>query len=177
MRDFLEWFPAHYTLLHDFAGPVATIVAAFTAAGITLYFNRAQTRIASQQAEIAGQQAELAKIRLNHDLYDRRFALYAATCKLFQNILTNNDASNLDIITFVTETAPARFLVGSEIVVYFEEARTKARRIQRINRRINQPNDGDDVKGLVVELMELSDWFEAQFEVIAEKFEPFLSLQ
>jgi hypothetical protein len=33
------------------------------------------------------------------------------------------------------------------------------------------------VKGLVVELMELSDWFEAQFEVIAEKFEPFLSLQ
>lgn len=122
MSDFFEWFPIHYALLHDFAGPVVTIVAAFTATGITLYFNRVQTRIASQQARIVGQQAELAKVRLNHDLYDRRFAIYAAACKLFQAILTKNDASDLDIITFVTEIAAARFLAGSEIVVYFEEA-------------------------------------------------------
>lgn len=177
MSDLLEWLPAHYGFLRDFSGPIATIVASLTAAGITFYFGRAQTRIASQQAEIAGQQAELAKVRLNHDLYDRRFAIYAAACKLFQDILTKNDVADLDIITFVTETATARFLVGSEIVVYFDEIRKKARRMQRINRRINQPNDGEGVKELLDELMELSDWFEGQFEVIAERFAPFLSLQ
>jgi len=48
-----------YDLLKDFAGPVVTIIASFTAAGITFYFASRQAQIAQQQAVTAKQQANL----------------------------------------------------------------------------------------------------------------------
>ncbi len=58
-----------YQLLKDFAGPVATFIAAVSAVGVTTYFARHQRRIAEKQATIAGE-----KLRL--DLFDRRFAIF-----------------------------------------------------------------------------------------------------
>ena len=55
-----------YQIFKDFAGPVATIIAAFAAVSVTGYF--------------ACQQAVIARDKLEHDvfyrLYDRRVAVY-----------------------------------------------------------------------------------------------------
>ena len=58
-----------YQILKDFAGPVATIVAAAAAVFVTW-------RLGLRQANIAESQAELAREKLRHDLYNRRFEIF-----------------------------------------------------------------------------------------------------
>jgi hypothetical protein len=54
-----------YTFLKDFAGPIATMIAACVAAGITFFFNRSQTRIASLQADVAIEKLNFESHRLD----------------------------------------------------------------------------------------------------------------
>ena len=65
-----------YEILHDFAGPVATIMAAIAALVVTSRFSSRQADIAEQQAATARQQADIASMRLQYDLFDRRFRVY-----------------------------------------------------------------------------------------------------
>ena len=57
-----------YQLLKDFAAPIGTITAAIVAVSVTAYFARHQKKIAKAQARVARE-------KLRHDLYDRRFAI------------------------------------------------------------------------------------------------------
>jgi hypothetical protein len=66
-----------YNLLKDFAGPVATIIAAAVAVFVTW-------RLGSRQAATAQQQANTALKRLNLDLYEKRFNIYTAALDLYQ---------------------------------------------------------------------------------------------
>ena len=58
-----------YSILKDFAGPVATVIAALSAVGVTGYF-------VFRQWQIAKQQPQTAREKLLLDLFDKRFALY-----------------------------------------------------------------------------------------------------
>jgi hypothetical protein len=60
-----------YSVARDFAGPFATVVAAATAVFVTW-------RLGSRQATIAQQQADLAREKLRHDLYNRRFEIFTS---------------------------------------------------------------------------------------------------
>lgn len=66
-----------YHVLKDFAGPVATIIAATVAVVVTWCLGRGQLRI-------AGQQAKTALERLQLDLYEKRFNIYVAVLDLYQ---------------------------------------------------------------------------------------------
>jgi hypothetical protein len=57
-----------YSILKDFAGPLATVFAATVAAIITFYFNRRQTAIASTQMDIAASQRDIAKDKVQRAL-------------------------------------------------------------------------------------------------------------
>jgi hypothetical protein len=58
-------------IFKDFAGPIATIVAALVALSVTAYF-------AWHQKKIAKEQADIAKEKLRLDLYDRRFEIFSS---------------------------------------------------------------------------------------------------
>jgi hypothetical protein len=60
-----------YQIFKDFAGPIATIIAALAALSVTAYFAWHQKKIAKEQADIAEE-----KLRL--DLYDRRFEIFSS---------------------------------------------------------------------------------------------------
>jgi hypothetical protein len=53
----------------DFAGPLATVVAAGAPVWVTAHFS-------SQQAETARRQAKTAKDQLRLNLFDKRYAVY-----------------------------------------------------------------------------------------------------
>jgi hypothetical protein len=72
-----------YAFFKDFAGPIATTVAAAVAAWINFYFNRMQVRITATQADIA-----LEKLKL--DLFDKRYVIYSAAKHLIEYLLQNN---------------------------------------------------------------------------------------
>jgi hypothetical protein len=58
-------------MFENFAGPIATVIAAFAAVSVTAYF-------AWHQKEIARAQAHIAREKLRYDLFDRRIAIYSS---------------------------------------------------------------------------------------------------
>ena len=68
-----------------FAGPIATVIASLTAAGVTIGFGIVQTRIAGTQAKTAEAQKDIARAnldiaydKLKHDLFQKRYEIYTA---------------------------------------------------------------------------------------------------
>lgn len=60
-----------YSYFKDFAGPIATIVAAAVAVGVTAVFQWRQSRIVQRQTDIAFDQ-------LRNNLFEKRYAIYTA---------------------------------------------------------------------------------------------------
>jgi hypothetical protein len=170
-----------YDLFHDFAGPVATVIAATAAAVITWYFGRTQARIATSQAAIARKQVELAAVRLQHDLYDRRFAVYnAARTLLVQEIYVHGVASREAIYAFVRGAADAVFRLDDNLVDYLDEIRKRAFRLRFVADRLNDKDGvlpiGNERSVLAQKEADLTNWFLEQFNVLIEHFRPFLTL-
>jgi hypothetical protein len=65
------WTCSQWSNFQRLTGPVATIIAAFAAVSVTWYPARHQKRIAEEQAHIARE-------KLRHDLYDRRFEIFSS---------------------------------------------------------------------------------------------------
>lgn len=167
-----------YTTLHDFAAPVATIVAATVAATITFYFNRAQTRIARQQAATAHLQARLATVRLKHDLYDRRFALFSAARSMLGYIFRNGNVSDEVLGSYARDIGVAPFLVSEEVVVYLDHLYTQGAKLSSLNRRLNDRElaVGDERARAAQDEADLFMWFKDQHQELISKFKPFLAL-
>jgi hypothetical protein len=70
-----------YQLIKDFAGPVATIIAAFAAVSVTGYF-------AWQQRKIAVEQARVAKEKLRYDLFDRRLEIFSSIFAFYDAMIS-----------------------------------------------------------------------------------------
>jgi hypothetical protein len=164
--------------LLQLAGPIATIVASGAAVYVAWKVGQGQLAIGGRQADSAEQQAKLADTRLRHDLYDRRFKIYEAARALVIAVFRRVDVSQDDFFAFVAGTADAVFLLDADMVAYFEEMRTKALRLQRMNRLINEPPavPEPDQTNAPREKADLGTWFVAQNEVLVEKFKPFLAL-
>jgi hypothetical protein len=73
----------------DFAGPLATVVAAGAAVWVTAHFS-------SQQAETARRQAATARSQLRLNLFDKRYAVYKDIERRLW-ILLNDKSETLDL--------------------------------------------------------------------------------
>src|SRR5882757_8053862 len=73
-----------YDVLKDFAGPVATVIAAASALAVTAYFNFRQAAIATAQLKIAATQRDIASDKLKHDLFEKRYEIYDAAKSLMR---------------------------------------------------------------------------------------------
>jgi hypothetical protein len=115
------------------AGPVATIIAAGTAVFVTWRIGQGQLSIADQQRQIAEQQAELAAVRLQHDLFDRRFAIYEAARTMLMEVFRRGDASNEALGIFLRDTQKAVFVFDQSLTDYLAELRKQAIFLQETN--------------------------------------------
>ena len=93
-----------YAILKDFAGPVATLVAAVTAIVVTTIFSRSQLLIARSQRDIAYD-------KLKFDLFKERSAIYKATRDL------------LEYVPFVTDIAKSDATKIRSLYITLDEAR------------------------------------------------------
>jgi hypothetical protein len=78
-----------YEILKDFAGPVATIVAAIAAASIAYIFG-------ARQASIARTQADIALDKLKYDLWKERYEIYSAAKTLVEYIVYVREPDKID---------------------------------------------------------------------------------
>jgi hypothetical protein len=95
-----------YQLLKDFAGPVATVIAAATAA---VFVRR--------QAKTADRQAETALDQLRYNLFERRYAIYQDVKDLIGLLANEAPAENFN----VWRVAP-HFVVIDEARFFFSDA-------------------------------------------------------
>jgi hypothetical protein len=119
-------------LARTFAGPVATIIAAATAAGITFVFNSRQLTIAKDQAATADAQRRIAAARLNFDLYEKRYAVFEVARRLLRGVVQRDYIDAKEVIDFNIETADAPFLFEQDIVNYLDVLRSKVIRLKSL---------------------------------------------
>jgi hypothetical protein len=163
-----------YQLFKDFAGPIATIIAALAAVAVTAYFAWHQKKIARRQVEIAGE-------KLRHDLYEKRYRVFDAARKLLCEVAVHRNASDDDLRAFVIGTGDAVFLFNEDLSGYLLEIRDRAQKLQSLEHFLDKENllpVGPKREAAVTESTQLFNWLVDQLkEGLVEKFKPFLKLE
>jgi len=171
-----------YEVLRDLAGPGATIIASCVAAVVAIRFGNLQAALARQQAATTAQQAELADLRLKHDLYERRFAVYSAARTLLGHILTSPAPDAEALVKYSTETSDAVFFgFDQNLIDYLQHLSVEGYRLKELRDVLDADTtllnaDAPTLAGAAKEVVDLLNWFRAQFPVVVEKFKPFLML-
>jgi hypothetical protein len=132
--------------------------------------------IAGVGAEIAWQQMQTARVKLQHDLYDRRYAVYQAARVLLKEVSDRGDASNEGMFAFLLGTADAPFLFDDDMAAYLVVLHVQASQLHAINAPIESMAPGENKNAAVHKSGELRSAFLAQREALQKKFLPYLQL-
>jgi len=132
--------------------------------------------IAAIGAWLAWQQVQIARVKLQHDLYDRRYRVFDATRKLVLNICVNRTASVEDTSAFRLGTGDAVFLFDDDLTKYLEQMSMNVFDIYLSHRVLKNEREGEQRTKAVTLIKKHLVWFDEQLEIITDKFTPFLKL-
>jgi hypothetical protein len=126
---------------------------------------------------IALQQMHLARVKLQHDTYDRKYAVFVAVRWVLTVVAGLKRAPNLeDMHGFINEIGAAAFLFDDKLVIYLNEIESRVHRAHGLHEMMS--NFADDFKPAASkELEEHIFWLGEQSGVITEKFRPSLELR
>jgi hypothetical protein len=128
-------------------------------------------------AWIALQQMYLARIKLQHDTYDRKYAVFEAVSWVLLGVAALKRAPSLeDMRAFLRVIGAAPFLFDDELVAYLQEIERRVHRANGLNDMMSHFSDDDKPKASK-ELEEHIVWLSEQHNVIIEKFRPSLELR
>jgi len=161
------------------ASPAATIVAAIAAVFVTWKLGTGQLAIARQQAEIAKQQASMASVRLQHDLFEKRIAVFDAARDLILEVFHKSNVSNEAWNAFMRGTEKAVFLFDKPVTDYLTELRNQGSVIRGAVSRLadQQLPRGPERDEFARIRAENFKWFLDQFDVVIPKFMGALALE
>ena len=132
MSDLTVWVRNHYDVLKDFAGPVATTIAAITAIVVTHRFNKRQIAISQAQRDIA-----LDKLKF--DLFELRYGIYLAAKELIEYVSNHRDLKTVDsnhVRSLYVKLDEARFFFDKETIKFMQElAATAEKRFELMGQR------------------------------------------
>jgi uncharacterized membrane protein YraQ (UPF0718 family) len=127
---------------------------------------------------IAYKQFQLAEVKLKHDLYDRRFAVFEAARQLVYAVFKDVNASDQTIFAYKAGTSDAVFLLNDDIVAFLEELLKRATHLRALKETAAQSPTGSQQK---VDSNNKANaeltWFAAQLDILIKKFQPFLVLE
>ena len=127
---------------------------------------------------IAWQQYKGNKLKLRHDLYERRFKVYQGLTDLLGFIGREADVHQEQLWAFKKDTADSCFLFGKEVPVYLKVIFDNAVELRKQNILIKGERSQNETERieLIQKNADLLIWFGDQFEVSERKFMPYLSL-
>ena len=108
---------------------------------------------------IAAAQLRLADIRLTHELFDRRYAIYTAARKFIQEICQKLTVTIEERSSFFYASADAVFVLDRGLAAYLEELRVKAVKAAELHDKIGT---GSASQAGIEERIRLADWFSTQ---------------
>src|SRR6266851_4884658 len=107
-----------YECFKDFAGPIATIIAAGAATFVTYRLGSNQVSIAREQARFAEANSRSAQQKLILDLFDKRWSIVTELRETIAEVLTSGAVSFDTGQKFYLAADRAAFLFGPEVTTY-----------------------------------------------------------
>jgi hypothetical protein len=123
---------------------------------------------------IACAQLRLTDIRLTHDLFERRYAIYAAARKFIQEICQKNTVTIEDRLSFYYASVDAIFVLDARLAAYLDKLRADANKAAALHDKIDR-NQASPTE--IEERSNLVNWFSTQIEPLTENFKPFLQYE
>jgi len=120
----------------------------------------------------------LARVKLQHDLFDRRYAVFQAVRRFLDEAVSQKIVSGETFRAFALGTADAAFLFDDRLAAHLREMREHAAKAQSIHSVIEgMPDMPQDQKAAASKAAgEHLMWVVNQIDGLAEKFRPFLTL-
>lgn len=133
--------------------------------------------IAAVGAWVAVQQMVIARVKLQHDLYDRRYAVFDAVRTFLNEAVRNQVVSQETCRTFALKTADAEFLFDDGLAAYLKEMREHAFKAQALYITMQQMGPGDQKDAALRAASVHTTWLIDQIDGLALRFRPFLMLE
>jgi hypothetical protein len=129
-------------------------------------------------AWIAWQQVQIARVKLQHDLYDRRFAVFEAARKLLHEVISHGDVSDSSLNAYAIATADAIFLLDDpKVCEYLKEIKKRSTILHIIKFDMEPLPAGDEKAALSKKAGEHLRWLNEQPDALVKHFKPFLMLE
>lgn len=126
---------------------------------------------------IAYRQWRTAQNKLKHDLFERRFSVYDAARTMLGSIMTSGKAKDEELFKFLSGTREAKWLLNANVAEYLDkEIYHKILDLQCLAAELEGLPVGEERSSNVHKQAEIKKWIIKQYEVLDEKFSPFLRL-
>jgi hypothetical protein len=123
-------------------------------------------------AWIAFQQMLIARTKLNHDLFERRFAVYSATRAYIVTMLKNKGGTQEDAVKWFSVASSAPFLFEREISEYLKEVEKRGSMMRaRVGDKFVY-----EVEESVAEYNENFLWLSRSYDELENKFQDSMNL-
>jgi hypothetical protein len=133
--------------------------------------------IAAVGAWVAIQQMRIARIKLQHDLYDRRYAIFQAVRRFLDATVVSLVVSSDILRAFVIGTADAEFLFPDELAAYLGEMSRRARTAQSIYTTMQSLPEGSPERAKAnLAANEQTRWLVEQIDALTARFRDVLKL-
>jgi len=126
---------------------------------------------------IAGQQWNTNRLRLRHELFDRRFKLYEKILSLFGEVTRKSSTKSIDALEFCKAAQLSRFLFDKDIHQFMNKAVMKLSDMEAIEAELDGlPREDQQYPNLVRKKRETRDWFHDELLVLDDRFDKHLCL-
>lgn len=132
--------------------------------------------IAAFGAGIGYQQWKLSKYKLKHDLFERRWAVYAAAHDAAARALTGSEQDRKDaFLSFVRQIKNAEFLFPAEVRAHLQELGEHLDQYAQAEKQHASSRD-EEREQAQDEVLTLANWIRQQPDRLVEIFRPYLEL-
>ena len=131
--------------------------------------------IAGFAAYIGYRQWQLGQYKLKHDLFERRWIIYASSHDALAYALNGSSSEKLDSFKELRrKIVSANFLFPLEICDYLNEIATNISKLGDLEQKI--PKTSDDRELLTKDHADVYRWLEKQPSILTDKFRKYLDL-
>lgn len=128
---------------------------------------------------IAMQQWRTNQLKVKHELYERRLAVYLALMEFLAAVGQNARCTDDQLRTFLQKTRESWFLFGEDIGEYLDDIYRRAVDLKQRHTVLHEPGSlpiGPEREETAREQSASMKWFSAQFEIARTKFARYMKL-
>jgi hypothetical protein len=131
------------TMLKDFAGPLATVIAASAAGWVAYRLGQSQISVAKSQADIAERTWKTSNEKIVLELFERRLAIYEQIRSVIGEVTRSGAAKDELLFRYLDAIDLVPYFFGDEVRNYLEDIRIHIIDLNLCNSMLDNPSVPD----------------------------------